>query len=265
MIKLNAYIPLSTFDIFAFTETWLTSNVNSSELGFKNFNVFRCDRNIHTSNLSRGGGVLIAVNNKLSSKLINITSKNLEIVFILIKTDRNNIIISSVYIPNRSTIGIFEEYFNIVNNIRYDYPSSDLILLGDFNIPSAISSHTKSLFFDNISLLNMTQFNNIVNSKNNILDYVISNNNSIKVFLSEIPIVDVDSYHPPLEINCETLNYNVDSIYTNEILYNWSKANYRLINSDLGSINWLNLLHNTNDINYNISTFYSIIISIIYK
>jgi len=53
--------------------------------------------------------------------------------------------------------------------------------------------------------------------KNNILDYVISNNNSIKVFSSEIPIVDVDSYHPPLEINCETLNYNVDSIYTNEI------------------------------------------------
>jgi len=60
----------------------LTSNVNSSELGFKNYNVFRCDRDIHTRNLSRGDGVLNAVNNKLSSKLINITTKNLEIVFI---------------------------------------------------------------------------------------------------------------------------------------------------------------------------------------
>lgn len=107
-----------------------TSNVNSSELGFKNYNVFQCDRTVHTSDLSRGGGVLIAINNKFPLKFINIITKNLEILFILIKIGQNNVIISFIYIPNRSTLDIFEtfkEYFNIVNNILYDFPLSDLI------------------------------------------------------------------------------------------------------------------------------------------
>jgi len=107
---------LSSFDVFAFIETWLTNNVNSSELGFKNYNVFQCDRSIHTSNLSRSGGVLVAINDKFSSKFINISPKIRKIVLILIKIGQNNIKISCVYIPNHSTLDIFEEYFNIVTS-----------------------------------------------------------------------------------------------------------------------------------------------------
>ena len=41
-------------DIVVLSETWLTSNVLSSELFPENFNVFHTDRNT-----GRGGGVLI--------------------------------------------------------------------------------------------------------------------------------------------------------------------------------------------------------------
>jgi len=51
----------------------------------------------------------------------------------------------------------------------------------------------------------MIQYNNFINSKNDILDYVISNNNSIKVSSNKYPIINVDSYHPPLEINCNII------------------------------------------------------------
>lgn len=45
-----------------------SDEVHFSELVFKDYNVFRCDRNIHTSRLAGGGGPLvqIAACNKIS-------------------------------------------------------------------------------------------------------------------------------------------------------------------------------------------------------
>lgn len=37
-------------------------------------------------------------------------------------------------------------------------------------------------------------------------------------------------------------------------------ADYQKINSDLGSINWLNLFNNNNDIDYNVPKFYSLLL-----
>jgi len=123
-------------------------------------------------------------------------------VIVLIKFEDKTVIISSIYIPNKAIIEVYSKYFTIINDIYYNYPNSDIILLGDFNIPSAISINTKNFFFDNISFLNMFQFNNICNSKNDILEYVISNNNYINVILNKFPVVNVDLYHPTLEIRC---------------------------------------------------------------
>jgi len=86
-------------------------------------------------------------------------------VIVLIKFEIKIVIISSVYIPNKAAIEVYSKYFKVINDIFYNYSNADFILLGDFNIPSAISTNTKELFFDNISFLNMYQFNNICNSK----------------------------------------------------------------------------------------------------
>lgn len=147
---------------------------------------------------------LIDVDNKLLSRCINKPENTLEIVIVLIKFDNKNVIISSVYFPNKASIDIiYTKYFYVINDIYYNYPNSDFILLGDFNIPFAISTNTKKFFNDNISFLDMYQFNNISNSKNDIHVYVISNNNSLNVTLNKFPVVNVDSYHPPLETSCD--------------------------------------------------------------
>jgi len=93
---LNSRIPLCCFNVYAFTETWLSKNVNSSELGFNEYNIFRCDRNTYSSNLTTGGGVLIAVDKKLYSRCINISDNTLEIVIVLIKFEIKTVIINSI-------------------------------------------------------------------------------------------------------------------------------------------------------------------------
>ena len=64
-------------DIFAFTETWLCSNVNDREIFDTNyFNVFRADRNFSETSRTRGGGVLIATRKNLNAVQIDICTIN---------------------------------------------------------------------------------------------------------------------------------------------------------------------------------------------
>lgn len=58
----------SNYPIIAVTETWLDVNIHSFELfdSYK-YTVNRCDRNFIDTNLSRGGGVLLAVDSSLSA------------------------------------------------------------------------------------------------------------------------------------------------------------------------------------------------------
>lgn len=47
---------LCSYDVVVFTETWLTSDFYDNELGFSNFELYRCDRDSIKSQCSRGGG-----------------------------------------------------------------------------------------------------------------------------------------------------------------------------------------------------------------
>ena len=51
-------------DILGVTETWLTDMIFDLEILPTNFTIYRKDRN------SRGGGVMIAISNKIHSELI---------------------------------------------------------------------------------------------------------------------------------------------------------------------------------------------------
>lgn len=65
---------LSDFDFIGLSETWLSPNVNTSELGLTNYITYRCDRNPITSNNFRGGGVLLAINITFQSRLLSCLS-----------------------------------------------------------------------------------------------------------------------------------------------------------------------------------------------
>lgn len=54
----------SSVDCFCFTETWLSSDIGDGEILSCDYKLYRRDRT------SRGGGVLIAVSNRISSRLL---------------------------------------------------------------------------------------------------------------------------------------------------------------------------------------------------
>lgn len=111
MFNLKTQSPNSLYDIFIFTETWLMENIVTSELGFHGYEVFRYDENSQSSSLSRGGGVLISVRNTYISKPIVLYNINIELLFVIIQLPKRSLIISSVYIPYRSSINVINEYF----------------------------------------------------------------------------------------------------------------------------------------------------------
>ena len=59
----QSYILSCDFDLIAITETWLSNSTLNGEILSSNYTIYRRDR------ASRGGGVLLAVKDHLSSKL----------------------------------------------------------------------------------------------------------------------------------------------------------------------------------------------------
>jgi len=75
-------INTSFFNIIAFSETWLSDNISNSELNINNYAIYRCDRSLSNSNCDVGGGVLIAVDSNLKSKILHVSIKSVEHLFV---------------------------------------------------------------------------------------------------------------------------------------------------------------------------------------
>ena len=97
--------------------------IYNSEILPTNYLIYRKDRK------SRGGGVLIAVNDKIPSKLI-LKHPLLELLSVELSLNPKLILICLYIPPNCS-----DDYKREVINYLYSLPEDDLILLGDLNIP----------------------------------------------------------------------------------------------------------------------------------
>jgi len=130
--KLNTLTPLlctSGLDIIAFTETWFYPSISTSELNFSNYTVFRCDRSYYCDSSSgRGGGVLIAVESTLICKVLNVSVKSIECVFVLINLGPNILILGCVYIPPLSPITHYEQFFISVNELFISNPKAKFVI-----------------------------------------------------------------------------------------------------------------------------------------
>lgn len=193
-------------------------------------------------------------------------------IFVLIKVnDREKIILSCVYFPPNSDSTLYQSFFNIIEDAIGLYPNTDLLLFGDFNLPhlnKAMSNpnlnlaSSESIFLQNISSLNLFQINYILNSKNSMLDLILSNSPSSNVSLHNDPIVPIDAYHPPLYINY-LFKKSFSSLSFSETSYDWKKSDFSSILSFLGSIDWISIFSKYNDISSMLHEFYSILFSAI--
>lgn len=259
----------SFFDIIALSETWLSPSISNSELNFNNYIIYRCDRSPHNSVYSRGGGVLIAINCQLNSKILNVNINCVEHVFVQLNLGSNMFILSCAYIPPNSPITLYENYFSALNELCLSYPNSNLITLGDFNLPSLdwslyslpLNCNTQivSYFVSMLSYLNLYQFNLVRNHNNVILDLALSNIH-ITVSNDSDPLLPTDKHHPALNFSLNCSQFNI--LPTHNLIKDFINCDYRKIIKYIGdSLSVIKF--NTCNVNEYIDQFYSILYDVI--
>lgn len=263
-------LTLKDYDLYAFTETNLTSSHFSDEIGFrKEISVHRCDRNLaNTSKRSHGvvrnkrggGGVLLAVRDDavFSSDKISSSSQHFEQLFIRVTvvtkdSGKKFFIIGVIYLPPDSPSQLYTSHFEEVERLRTLYPNDTYLLLGDYNLPElswsmdtppVCSEPRGYTLLDSVSFLDFKQVNFLRNSMGRTLDLVLTSSShecSIEVCDSFLPI---DDHHPPM---CVSLSLPPAEVPIDEsIVYNFKKAPYSLINNLFSGFDWPSYLDSSN-------------------
>ena len=237
------------YDFIALTETWLSDEVGNGELFNANYNVYRKDRDFTNLGLSRGGGVLLAINNKFSCTDLKISTKTTatpEIDILGLKISINNktsLYIFLVYIPPSTSLINIEQFFEILESETNLHSENVVFLLGDFNAPSFITDNSNrySVILNNFqNLYNLVQINAVHNQIGRILDLIFPNMEPISVCKSDNPLVNEDKYHPALDFSIQFTRSQFKPFAINHDTphFNFKKANYHLLYDMLRSADW---------------------------
>lgn len=269
------FVTLNHYDYFILTETWLTTEISSSELGMSDYLIYRNDRNNINSIYSKGGGVLIAMHKRFNSHILSLPNLTLETLAISITTLDSKMLFLALYIPPNSTVEVYTSHCLLIENLRSSFPDYIFIIVGDFNLPDinwpniyhynvlhGPASLKAKVLTETIDYEHLYQHNLIPNYKNNILDLVLSNNCNLIVTKCPVSLVPFDLAHPVLQI--EGPSY-VPPLKTNpkSIKHNFSRANYLSMNTYFNTINWDSLLDDSLEFPAMVTNFYSTITYVI--
>ena len=173
--KLNhfqSFVYCHDFQIVAITESWLKPYILDNEILPTGYNIFRNDRS------SRGGGVMLAVKDTITSKLIA-KHNSLEAIIVSVLCNKKDITICLLYVPPDSNQSHHETLLEFMSTLScHDH----LLILGDVNLPDVDwenyqgQTDFSSQFCDKIFELNLEQLvNKPTHINGNILDVVLTN------------------------------------------------------------------------------------------
>ena len=177
----NFYVSVCSmnFSIICLTEPRLSKDILNSELFPENITVYRADRKFVARDKTRGGGVLIAHKDYISSHEILLNAYDIppeiDIVCISLHHIAKRIYLIVLYIPPNVCKSSYDTFLENLCN----FPSElrgDIIVMGDFNTPhleNPCDPRSRSLHnFDDFC--NLKQVNSIRNSSNRLLDLVFT-------------------------------------------------------------------------------------------
>nr|CAH7725745.1 unnamed protein product [Callosobruchus chinensis] len=232
----------STYDLIALSETWLDDSIYDAELINS-----ECDRDFELTNTSRGGGVLLAIRKVYKVKQIDFNFTRIlptiDIVGVKVEVLRSVIFIIVLYIPPNLSAVLYESLFEQMFLLDY-FNTDNVIILGDFNIPSYIH------------FINDNTYSNA---------YIVALNNLIN-FLNLISASDillpVDSHHPPLELSF-IIEAELGKFDFNEMpKYNYRRADMRILYNDIADLDFTPI-YSVSNIDEACDQFYGILYSAI--
>ena len=258
-------------NIIVLTETWLRNKsdkvIHNSEIMCSKFQIYRRDRVD-----KEGGGVLISVSALLySEEIILNNDQNIEFIAVCVNIKFRKIFVTCSYIPPASNIQIYEQHANAIKFIaNQSKPGDSIIVLGDFNIPNikwcktpdscflspSVRSETSVELIDAIADLGLFQINNVVNKFGKLLDLVfVDQPEEFNIFRINPLLKPEDVYHPTLEISIDVeTKPSVRSSVNQEMVFDFTKADYSKLNHLLCSENWFEYIPYNNICPRNIDT-----------
>ncbi|XP_055522971.1 uncharacterized protein LOC129717151 [Wyeomyia smithii] len=250
----------SLYDCIVLTETWLDSDISSSQLFGMDYTVYRTDRCLMNSTKARGGGVLIAVRRSLASALlIQAMDDSLEQLWVTIKIDKLNVVIGAIYIPPnlRNEVEIIDRHISSVERaVNSTCINDDVLIFGDYNraglswsihtdgnylfvdaLRSSVNAGSTHLL-DGMAFQCMHQINPVCNQNGRFLDLIFVNSHALpacSVTTAPDPLCNIDVHHPPLMVSFDR---PVEALFIDEFdssRFDFRRGNYDAIESELRS------------------------------
>lgn len=132
----------SDYDVTVLSETWLNKDKFTAEFFDPRFSVYRKDRSDSSIEAVTGGGVLIAIDSKYDSDIVNISELNqLEAICVKISLTSSNscLYIYGLYIQYGSTEDVYLSHLNAIIAAHSMIKHGDIfITIGDFNMTSIV-------------------------------------------------------------------------------------------------------------------------------
>lgn len=248
---------LSNYSVIALTETWLVDGFSDSELFDDRYLVWRRDRRYDLTGQSYGGGVLLAVCKDLDVSPRPDWSSTAEDLWVTLLIGKHKLHVCVIYLCNQNRgFSFSQQLLNFLDNLRdimTENPFDSFLVLGDFNMssinwcqkgisninylePSNVSGLNECNFIDELNLVDLHQFNHVVNQQGRLLDLVLSNVDS-SVYNIPDSLVPIDPYHNAL---CITVNIYCEKVLkpAPRIKYCYNQADFDSINNDLASLDW---------------------------
>ena len=222
--------------ILCICESWLTPLISSSAVAIPGFTLFRNDS---PSGIAKHGVAIYVKNDIRVDQVYQIFPNTLALAI-----GSLGITILLVYRPPSVTLSDTLDLFDFLRNFDF---RSEIILLGDFNIPSidwtcdppSSSSSVASDFLDLISSLGLTQWvkNSTMLRSNNILDLI---------FTSEVDRIDSIDFAPPFS-TCDHIPLVFNYIFSTaprpssfnvNLGFDWFRSDFISMNSFFSNTDW---------------------------
>ena len=249
---LKFFLNTNTYDIIAFSETWLNKYIDDySIITDKKYQIFCSDRN----NARKGGGIAFLINSELLPR--HLDSKEIcGMNFLTVSI--NNFLIILVYIPpdrsnDKKSISALTNYL-----INWTAGYEHFAVLGDFNLSSifgnnSIGGSEAAKFFQNFCTdLNLVQTVPFPTRNGNFLDILLTNKPELNINFHHLPPFST-SDHTSFSCNFKILPLTCS--HSISVTPNYFKADFSALNVYFSQVNWVGLFKHCNDINLIYSKF----------
>jgi hypothetical protein len=230
----------------------------------RRYTVFRKDRK------SRGGGVLLAVQAKsfCAGQRLHILETEGENLWVKLTFRRSTIFVCVVYFPPNTHRDLFLEFYEKLENSADIIKGKNVIIFGDFNLPSNVYPKNEHLYF--LNLFNLRQINDVVNVNGRCLDQIYTNMDAGFVTLKrhESPLVIEDDHHPALDLNVSLysskhrFNNNFDmNVKANETGWKFSYSKIDIFRRVVRATDW-SALYDYTCVDDAVMCFYNILYNV---